>query len=179
MVTHSKQRGAIKIKRGTVLNDNCRLDSGISTIKLGKFSAIANNVAFWGIDHDLKLPALQVRFYEKILDLSYKFQSKGEINVGNDVLIGQSAIILPGVTIGNGSVVGAGTVVTSDVDPYTIVAGVPGKCIRSRFEKETITFLENLQWWDWSWERLTQNKKFFQTDISKIRDINDIRQLII
>ncbi|RWD71652.1 CatB-related O-acetyltransferase [Mesorhizobium sp.] len=75
---------------------------------------------------------------------------KGPIKVGNDVWIGSRAIILSGVTIGDGAVVGAGSVVTKDVAPYAIVAGNPAKRIRQRFTPDIVDGLLAIKWWDWN-----------------------------
>ena len=83
--------------------------------------------------------------------------NKGDIVLGNDVWIGFEAVILAGVTIGNGAIVGARAVVTKDVPPYTIVGGVPAKSIRKRFSQEVITRLEKLRWWDWPENWIRQN----------------------
>ncbi len=85
------------------------------------------------------------------------WDNKGNIIVGNDVWIGYKAIILSGVTIGDGAIIGTGAVVTKDVAPYTIVGGVPAKPIRKRFDDETISKLLKIKWWDWSEEMITQN----------------------
>lgn len=71
--------------------------------------------------------------------------------------IGYEAIILSGVTIGDGAIIGARAVVTRDIPPYTIAAGVPAKPIRRRFDVETIAQLEELRWWDWEEEKIRQN----------------------
>jgi carbonic anhydrase/acetyltransferase-like protein (isoleucine patch superfamily) len=67
---------------------------------------------------------------------------------------GHSAIVLPGVTIGSGAAIGAGTVVTKDVAPFTVVAGVPAKVIRRRVSEETEAALMRIQWWNWSRQQL-------------------------
>ena len=72
------------------------------------------------------------------------------MTIGHDVWIGRAAIVLPGRSIGNGAIVGAGAVVTKDVAPYTIVAGNPAKPIRRRFSEATAERLDRLAWWDWS-----------------------------
>jgi chloramphenicol O-acetyltransferase type B len=79
---------------------------------------------------------------------------EGDIVVGNDVWIGTCALIFPGVTIGDGAVIGARAVVTRDVRPYSIVAGVPAREIRRRFSDEQIDKLLSLRWWDWPEERV-------------------------
>ena len=71
--------------------------------------------------------------------------------------IGYEAVILSGVTIGDGAIIGARAVVTREIPPYTIAAGVPAKPIRRRFDVETIARLEELRWWDWEEEKIRQN----------------------
>ncbi|MEQ8820776.1 MAG: CatB-related O-acetyltransferase [Sumerlaeia bacterium] len=83
--------------------------------------------------------------------------NKGDTVVGNDVWIGFGATVLPGVSIGDGSIVGAGSVVTRDVEPYTIVGGNPARPIRKRFDEETIGQLLRVRWWNWPVEKVTEN----------------------
>ncbi len=85
------------------------------------------------------------------------WDNKGDIVIGNDVWIGYEAVILAGVTIGDGAVIGTRAVVTKDVPPYTIVGGIPAKPIRKRFSKETINALLKIKWWDWPKERIAQH----------------------
>ena len=100
------------------------------------------------------------------------WDNKGDIVVGNDVWIGYEAVILAGVTIGDGAVIGARAVVTKDVPPYTVVGGVPAKPIKKRFNDETITELLKLKWWNWSEEKISQNIKSIQSgNIERIRRI--------
>jgi len=80
--------------------------------------------------------------------------SKGDVVIGNDVWIGAEAMILSGVTIGDGAVIGARSVVTKDVPPYAIVGGNPARLIRLRFDQTTIARLQNLQWWTWDDARI-------------------------
>ena len=85
------------------------------------------------------------------------WDNKGDIIIGNDVWIGYEAVILAGVTIGDGAIIGTRAVVTKDVPPYTIVGGVPAKSIKKRFSEETISALLEIQWWNWSEERIERN----------------------
>lgn len=91
------------------------------------------------------------------------WDNKGDIISGNDVWIGYEAVILSGVTIGDGAIIGSRAVVTKDVSPYTIVGGVPAKPIRRRFDNKTITKLLKLEWWDWSEERIKANIEIIQS----------------
>lgn len=76
------------------------------------------------------------------------------MKIGHDVWIGHGAIIMKGVEIGTGAVVGSGSVVTKNVEPYTIVVGVPGKPIKRRFSKEVADRLLEIAWWDWPRKKL-------------------------
>ena len=85
------------------------------------------------------------------------WDNRGDIAVGNDVWIGYEAVILSGVTIGDGAVIGAGRWSPGTYPPITIVGGVPAKPIRPRFDPETIAALLELRWWDWPRERIRRN----------------------
>ena len=94
---------------------------------------------FWGAGVDVK-------------NITDAWDNKGDIIIGNDVWIGYEAVILSGITIGDGAIIGTRAVVTKDIPPYTIVGGVPAKPIRKRFDDVTIARLLELKWWDWSAE---------------------------
>lgn len=91
------------------------------------------------------------------------WDNKGDIVIGNDVWIGYEAVILAGVTVGDGAIIGARAVVTKDVPPYTIVGGIPAKPIRKRFSEDTIAALLELRWWDWPEERIRANLDAIQS----------------
>lgn len=82
---------------------------------------------------------------------------KGDTIIGNDVWIGTEALIMPGVTIGDGAIVGARSVVVKDIPPYTIAGGNPAKPLRKRFDEETIEALQTIKWWDWTVEKIEAN----------------------
>ncbi len=82
--------------------------------------------------------------------------SDGDIVIGSDVWIGTEAMILSGVTIGDGAVIAARSVVTRDVPPYAIVAGVPARIIRYRFDQCIIDQLLEIKWWEWDDEQIRQ-----------------------
>lgn len=88
-------------------------------------------------------------------DVASAWDNRGDIVVGNDVWIGYEAVILAGVTIGDGAVIGARAVVTKDIPPYTIACGVPARPVRRRFPDETVSALLALKWWDWPPEKVS------------------------
>lgn len=90
-------------------------------------------------------------------DVATSWDNKGDIIIGNDVWIGYEAVMLAGVTIGDGAIIGTRAVVTKDVPPYTIVGGVPANPIRKRFSEETVSALLEIKWWDWPKEKIAQN----------------------
>jgi acetyltransferase-like isoleucine patch superfamily enzyme/SAM-dependent methyltransferase len=131
-------------------------------IEVGKFCCIAPSVSiFGGAEHYTQRATAYPFNFLFLQDTSITHntdaRTKGVTQIGNDVWIGQSAIILSGVTVGDGAIIGAGAVVSRDVPPYAIVAGNPAQVIRHRFSPSTIEFLLNLQWWDWPLEKILLN----------------------
>ncbi len=134
-------------------------------LMIGKFCSIACGAKFLFNSANHSLSSLSTYpfpiFYEEWgLDrknVAEAWDNKGDIVIGNDVWIGYEAVILAGVTVGDGAVIGASAMVTKDVPPYTIVGGVPAKPIRKRFSEETISEMLALKWWDWPKERIARN----------------------
>lgn len=128
---------------------------------IGKFCQIASNVTFImnGANHDLSgfssFPFVMLKSYWP--EIPFSPTSKGNTIIGNDVWIGYGAVIMPGVTIGDGAIIGTHAMVTKDVAPYSIVAGNPATEIRKRFDDATIAFLCQLNWWDWPIETIRAN----------------------
>ena len=85
------------------------------------------------------------------------YPSKGDTVIGNDVWIGHKAVIMPGVKIGDGAIIGSFSVVTKNIEPYSIVGGNPAREIRKRFNDAGIEKLLNIQWWNWPIQKLTRN----------------------
>jgi virginiamycin A acetyltransferase len=121
---------------------------------IGKFCQIASGVEFVmnGVNHQMNavstFPFYILEHWAQDVPPLSEFPCKGDTVVGNDVWIGQNAVILPGVHIGNGAIIGACSVVGSDVEPYTIVVGNPARQVRRRFDNELIVMLEEFRWWD-------------------------------
>ncbi|MDD4320261.1 MAG: CatB-related O-acetyltransferase [Acidaminococcaceae bacterium] len=90
-------------------------------------------------------------------NMTEAWDNKGDIIIGNDVWIGYEAVIMQGVHIGDGAIIGTRAVVTKDVAPYAIVAGVPAKTIKKRFSDTTVAELLKIKWWDWQPEKVRMN----------------------
>lgn len=98
------------------------------------------------------------------------WDNKGDIVIGNDVWIGYDAVIMAGVTIGDGAIIGTRAVVTKDVEPYSIVGGVPAKEIRKRFAPDVVNELLRLKWWDWPVDVIREHITAIQSgDIEKLK----------
>lgn len=140
-------------------------------LKIGKFCSIACGAKFIFTSANHSLKSLSTYpfpiFFEEwdldVANITDAWDNKGDIIIGNDVWIGYEAVILSGVTIGDGAIIGSRAVVTKDVPPYTIVGGAPAKPIRRRFDDKTITKLLKLKWWDWSEERIKANIEIIQS----------------
>ena len=146
-------------------------------LKVGKFCSIACGAKFLFTSanhtmHSISTYPFPIFFEEWGLDvenITSAWDNKGDIVVGNDVWIGYEAVVLSGVTIGDGAIIGTRAVVTKDVPPYTIVGGIPAKPIRKRFSDEVISRLLELQWWNWSENRIKENIDVIQS--GRIKDL--------
>jgi phosphonate metabolism protein (transferase hexapeptide repeat family) len=129
---------------------------------VGKFTSIAANVRINALGHPMERVSQHNMTYRpneyfvgaKIDKGFRELRQSKRVHIGHDVWIGHGVIVLPGVSIGDGSVIAAGAVVTKNVDPYSIVAGVPAKHIKWRFAKSIRTRMIKLAWWDWDHDRL-------------------------
>lgn len=129
---------------------------------IGKFCSIACSAKFLFNSGNHKMASLSTYTFPLFFEewdlekenVAQAWDQKGDIIIGNDVWIGYEAVVLSGVTIGDGAVIGCRAVVTKDIPPYTIVGGVPAKPIRKRFDEETIKELQKIKWWDWPEEKI-------------------------
>lgn len=141
-------------------------------LKVGKFCSIACGAKFLFTSANHKMHSISTYpfpiFFEEwgldVTNITSAWDNKGDIVIGNDVWIGYEAIVLSGVTIGDGAIIGTRAVVTKDVPPYTIVGGIPAKPIRKRFSDEVISKLLELQWWNWPENRIKENIDVIQSD---------------
>jgi len=129
---------------------------------IGKFCQIAAGVEFVmnGANHQMNavstFPFYTLEGWDMKPPAASDMPLKGDTIIGNDVWIGQNAVILPGVHIGDGAIIGANSIVGSDVSPYTIVAGNPATEIRKRFDDELIQLMLDFKWWNKSVEEINQ-----------------------
>lgn len=132
---------------------------------IGKFCSIACGAKFLMRSANHSLASLSTYpfpiFYEEwgldVRDITAAWTPKGDIVIGNDVWIGYEAVIMAGVTVGDGAVIGARAVVTKDVPPYTIMGGVPARPIRRRFPDDVTERLLAVRWWDWPEEKIRRH----------------------
>lgn len=136
----------------------------IKCADIGKFCSISWNVSMTGNQHDYNLVTTHPFIHLKnfgFVDDRHPLE-KQRVTVENDVWIGMNTSILPGIKIGSGAVIGAGSVVTKDVPPYAIVVGNPAKIIKYRFSDETISDLLEISWWNWPYGIIKKNINLFK-----------------
>jgi virginiamycin A acetyltransferase len=137
---------------------------GPEKLVIGKFCAFAEGVRFImnGANHRMDgvstfpFPIMGGSWAEH-MDLITGLPGRGDTVVGNDVWLGYQAAVMPGVKIGHGAIVAAGSVVTSDIPDYAIAGGNPARVIRSRYAPEDVQRLLEIAWWDWPAEHLTRH----------------------
>lgn len=164
--------GNVEIGRYTSINGpNVDIYAKLNKVKIGKFCSIARNVSIQEFNHNFN--NLSTYLISKNLAKSSgieDFSSKGGIIIGNDVWIGAHSVVLSGVTIGDGAIIAANTVVSKDVPAFSIFGGNPGKVIKYRFEESIINEIKKMEWWNWSDQKIKDNIELFRDgiDIEKI-----------
>ncbi len=150
---------------------------------IGRFAQIAHGVRFItsSANHDMSgfstYPFGNFMMTEEMTEAEVKdlfavTANKGDTVVGNDVWIGMEAVVMPGVTIGDGAIVAARSVVVNDVAPYTIVGGNPAKPLKARFPDAVIAALLDIQWWHWPIAVIEEN-----LDVITGSDVDALRSL--
>lgn len=179
-----KEQTNVICGKGTLFAGTYKITPPPGGVEIGKYCAIANNIKIMGVNHDYNFPSIQGTFYKKFFDSPYPIdgssnvRTKGKITIGNDVWIGEDVFILSGVTIGDGCCIGARSVVTKSLPPYSICVGTPCYDVKKRYSDEMITFLTDLKWWDWDDEKIKKNKEFFMTNLNK-KTVDQVKKLIV
>lgn len=185
-ILNSKINSTAKIYSGTSFyNSNIGrysyvgYDCEVYNCDIGSFCSIANGFIAGGAKHPIDWVSTSPVFYNVNGGTGYHL-GNNEIElvkrtiIGHDVWIGSRVIVMQGVKIGNGAIIGAGSVVTKDVPPYAIVAGCPAKVIRYRFDDNIINKLEALKWWNLSDNQLTKLSKWIGNPIVFIERCKEI-----
>ncbi|MCI5164699.1 MAG: antibiotic acetyltransferase [Candidatus Electrothrix sp. GM3_4] len=157
-------------------------DTRVFYTEIGKFCCIGPQCIVGGIGrHPVNYLSTHPIFYSlrKQVGITFAAESDFEelppVKIGNDVWVGLRSVILDGVTVGDGAIIAAGSVVTKDVPPYAIVGGVPAKLIRTRFDNDVIDRLNKLKWWDYPESQLKKAAKLFIN--KKAWNISDILEI--
>ncbi len=168
------------------------IGTSIRSAEVGRFCSLAWNVSIGGGNHEFNNVTTSPLWRFLMLDegnvnhetnkeLKKRYNEFGSCIVGNDVWVATNAVILRGVKVGNGVIIGAGAVVTKDIAPYSIVAGVPAKKIKMRFDDKIIDALEEIQWWNWPAEVIRKNLDLIystKVDETVIRQLKEIAKTI-
>ena len=171
-----------ELGRWTEFREGCRLNEAViddytylmervqvDFASVGKFGNIASDARLGATNHPIDRPtAHHFTYRSELYDLGadderiFEWRADQSVEIGHDVWIGHNATVLPGVEVGNGAVIAAGAVVTRDVDPYTIVGGVPAEPIEQRFTPKTAARIEATEWWDWDHATLRERLAAFR-----------------
>lgn len=162
-----------------IINDNCSINNStigyktyvsrncrILNATVGKFCSIAKEVIIGLPKHPVdEFISSHPFIYKNYIDFNHEFRFNEFpfTEIGNDVWIGERSIIVGDIKIGDGAIIAAGSVVTKEVAPYSIVGGVPAKLIRYRFSTNIVNDLKKMNWWDWSDSRIKNEIQKFRT----------------
>ncbi|EJF95201.1 transferase hexapeptide repeat family phosphonate metabolim protein [Bartonella elizabethae F9251 = ATCC 49927] len=152
------------ILRDVIIGDFSYLERNSEAIysDIGRFCSIASHVRINALEHPMERVSTHKITYRpneyfryRSLDCSFREKRCAKrVIIGHDVWIGHGAVIMPGVTVGHGAIIGANAVITKDIMPYTIVAGVPAQQLRMRFPDHVIENLLDMAWWDWPLDKI-------------------------
>jgi acetyltransferase-like isoleucine patch superfamily enzyme len=167
--------GNIEMGRYSSVSSNCVLRG---PIRIGSFTQIGPMVSIFANNHPFRSLSINVNgalFNGERKKLQQQAYSK-EVFIGSDVWIGAGATILSGVSVGNGAIIAAGAVVNKNVEPFTIVGGVPAKQIGLRYSEEVISKLVKLCWWDKCDKELETVRAYFAKDNLAVEDVDALAQ---
>lgn len=159
--------GKVNIGKFTTINGPAtRIQGDLEGVSIGNFCSIASGVIIQEDYHRYDCPTTYLINKNIIHNNVPEKTTKGKIVIEDDVWIGSNAVVLSGVKIGRGCVIGAGSVVTKSMPPYSIVAGNPAQVIKPRFCSEIVAELEKIKWWEWDENKIKENSDFFSQKLS-------------
>lgn len=168
--------GSVYLGRGAHIGCDCEINV-FSDFHVGDFSIISTNFRAIDFNHTLNSVATYHMGRGPFGFLGTPQHESGEIRIGSDVWIGTGVTFLGSLEIGHGAVIGAGSVVTRNVEPYSIVAGNPARLIRKRFDDDVIKYLLNLGWWAWPTKKIYQYRNFFLQEIAN-KSVREIEEML-
>lgn len=166
----------VDLGEGTAINGRITIKGG-KPCSIGKYCAIGADVKVITSDHGVSQPNLNMRLQRAIIGHTAHV-TKGPVDIGHNVWIGDNAVILSGVTVGNGAIIAAGSIVTSNVPCYAIVGGNPARVLKERFDDAHKDFMDALAWWDWDLEKMQRNVAFFTCDATAL-SVDELRALLV
>jgi len=157
------------IARGSQIGPYSRINGpaiirGHGQFRMGAYCAVGVGLHVITSNHDMSRAGVQITMYRRFGFAEFR-EIPSVTTIGNAVWIGDRVTVTAGCRVGDGAVLAAGAVVTRDVEPFTVVGGVPARMIRRRFSEEVAAILGELRWWEWPQERIARNRAFFELDL--------------
>jgi virginiamycin A acetyltransferase len=162
-----------RIGRGTRINGPITT-TGLGEVYIGPYCAMGEEIKIITSNHFTGHANMQESLQLRVTGDSL-MEEPDDIFIGANCWIGDRAVILPGVSIGPGCVIGAGSVITKSVHPFWVMAGSPARFVRQRFGDPVCEWLMTLKWWDWSEKKMKRNKHFFELDLRSVADPSTIK----
>lgn len=160
------------VERGTKIGKYTRINNAsyIAKCEIGSFCAIGGRLVVRSSNHRTNYINMQSWAQKEVIKskVNVAGYKKKDVVIGNGVWIGDSVVVLPGASVGNGAVIGAGSIVTKKIPDFAIAVGNPAKVVKYRFSENIRDLLKDIPWWTWSQEKIQRNKEFFETDFSNI-----------
>jgi virginiamycin A acetyltransferase len=175
---HVSLAGKCAIGRGTVFTGEVNIGYGVTIsannyivgpVSIGNYTQIGANVGIHAKDHPTAF--LSIYINKNLFDGQLNQHCLvAPIQIGNDVWIGQGCVVLKGVRIGDGAIIGAGSIVTQDIPPFSIAVGNPARVVRQRFSENLISLILKLNWWTKSVDELKEMEELFHINIEEHED---------
>ncbi|MFC1891024.1 CatB-related O-acetyltransferase [Thermodesulfobacteriota bacterium] len=144
---------------------------GVGQCEIGRYCAFGEDIRIITSGHEMDLANIQLNSQRRH-GFRTPVESRGGVKIGNNVWIGDLAIILYGTNIGDGAVIGAGAVVSKDIPPFSVAVGSPIRILKKRFSDNIISQLKEIQWWNWDNQKIAENRVFFETNLSENPQLN-------